>query len=138
MVDALQTGVVGAGRRLLGSRSQETQARGAVLQSVRAEVVAMIGTGDLAIRAVDESEDDARRWAATMTDADWLAEGKCPECRGQGFIGRHDCQPCGGTGEVVFCAVCGLVIEHGLIIRKGADKLHPACVGAAVEDGASS
>jgi RecJ-like exonuclease len=98
----------------------------------------MIGPGDLAIRDLDDGESAARHWAATMTDADWLAEGKCPECRGEGSVGRGDCLPCGGTGEVVFCAVCGMVIEHGLIIRLGADKLHPACVAAAVEDGAAS
>ena len=89
----------------------------------------MPGFGDELERRQDAAEADEARWAATMTDADWLAEGKCPECRGAGFIGRRDCLPCGGTGEVVFCAVCGLVIEHGLIIRKGAGKLHPACVG---------
>jgi RecJ-like exonuclease len=81
------------------------------------------------MRAQDAAENDDRRWIAAMTDADWLAEGKCPECRGQGVIGRNDCQPCGGTGEVVFCDVCGTVVEHGLIIRRGAEKLHPGCVG---------
>ena len=98
----------------------------------------MPGWGDVLERRLDAVDADVERWAATMTDADWLAEGKCPECRGEGCIGRDECRPCGGTGEVVFCAVCGLVIEHGLIIRRGADKLHPACAVDPAEDRESS
>jgi RecJ-like exonuclease len=94
-----------------------------------------MGWGDELMRRQDAAESDGNRWAVEMTDAEWIAEGKCPPCRGQGCIGRRECKACGGTGEIVRCAVCDEIIEHGLIIRKGADKMHPACVGAADEGG---
>jgi RecJ-like exonuclease len=98
----------------------------------------MRGLGDELQRRQDAVERDGMRWASHMTDAEWISEGKCPRCWGEGFIGRHDCLACGGTGEVVRCSVCDKVIEHGLIIRRGADKLHPECSVETAEEGVAS
>jgi RecJ-like exonuclease len=124
---------------VLDPRAQDVQAWLAPLPTLREAGAAVTpGWGNELERRQDAVESDGRRWAATMTDADWLAEGKCPACRGEGCVGRRECQPCGGTGEVVFCSVCGLVVEHGLIIRRGADKMHPACAVDAGEKEAAS
>lgn len=59
------------------------------------------------MRAADENEKASRRRALEMTEADCLSEGICPDCRGDGLIGRNECGRCNGTGERAVCEECG-------------------------------
>lgn len=68
----------------------------------------MLGLGDLCVEAIARDEAEGKRWLRQATEAELLAGGICPRCRGRG------CDACRMTGDVIVCEDCGTWMAPGL------------------------